>query len=152
MDALRAIVDDLSPWLRSLSQYCLFATVLILAIPSVIGFGYVQNITSRSLSYTLTRGDAKALDGVLGLPFAATNERVFFYIPESVPRAIMASHVARKIYPNTSCDSDMFTAAYSDDAPLMSSTLQKSIGEFKSAIIYTDKESRTKLERSFPRP
>lgn len=150
MDALRATADDLSPWLRSLFQYCLFATALILAIPSVIGFGYVQNITSRALSYTLTRADAKALNGVLKQTFAATNERVFFYIPESVSRNILASHVARTMYPNTLCDSDMFTAAYSDDAQLLSSTLQKCIGEFKSVIIYTDKEGRTKLEEVLP--
>ena len=146
MDAVGATVGELSPLLRSGVQYGVFVTVLILAIPSVIGFGYVQNIASRTLSYTLTREDAKALDGVLNVPFTSANERVFFYFPGSGARTIMAGHVARTIYPNTPCDSNMFTAEYSDDATLMSSTLEKCIGEFKNAIFYTDKEGRSKLE------
>jgi hypothetical protein len=146
MDAVETTVGDLSPLLRSGAQYAMFATVLILAIPSVIGYGYAQSVASRTLSYTLTRDDAKALDAVLSLPFSPTNERVFFYIPESVSRTIMTSHDARMIYPNTPCDSEMFTAAYSNDVTAMGSTLQKCIGEFKNVIFYTDKEGRSKLE------
>jgi len=146
MDALRKTVGELSPLLRSGAQYGMFATVLILAVPSVIGYGYVQNIASRSLSYTLTRDDAKALDGVLNHPFTPTNQRVFFYIPESVSRNIIIAHVAGTAYPHTPCDSNMFTAAYSDDATVLTTTLQKCIGEFKNVLIYTNKEGRAKLE------
>ena len=146
MDALRATVGELSPLLRSGAQYGIFATVLMLAIPSVIGYGYVEYIASRTVSYTLTRPDIKALDGVLNVPFTPTNGRVFFYIPESAARSIVASHVARTIYPNTSCDSDMVTAMYSNTATAVISTIERCIGEFKNVIIYTDAEGRSKLE------
>jgi len=146
IDALASTVGELSPLLRSGAQYGMLATVLILAVPSVVGYGYVQNIAARTVGYTLTREDAKVLEGTLNVPFVSTNERVFFYIPESVPRNIMASHVARTMYPNTACDSDMFTAAYSDDVTMMNATLLKCIGEFKSVIIYTDQQGLSKLE------
>ena len=150
MHAIQRTAVDLSPLLRSCAQYGMFASVLILAIASVVGYGYVQNIASRSLSYSLTRDDAKALQGVLSLPFAATNERVFFYIPGSASRTILASHVARMIYPNTPCDSEMFATTYSDDATVVDSALEKCIGEFKNVIIYTNKEGRSKLEAALP--
>jgi len=146
MEALQATVGDLSPLLRSGVQYGVFAAVLVLAIPSLIGYGYVQNIASTSLSYTLTRGDAKVLEGVTNVPFTSTNERVFFYFPENGSRTIMVSHVARMIYPNTPCDSSMFGAEYSVDAEAMNSALVKCIGEFTRVIIYTDKAGRSKLE------
>ena len=146
MDALRTTVGELSPLLRSAAQYGMFVTVLILAIPSVIGYGYVQYITARTVGYSLTREDAKALDGVLNVPFTSANQRVFFYFSGGGSRNIMASHVARTIYPNTACDSSMFAVSYSGDVTLLNSTLQKCIGEFKNVIIYTDKAGRSKLE------
>jgi len=137
MHVLRKAAGDFDRLGRSAGQYGAFLAVIILGIPSLIGFGYAQNIVRMSVSYTLTRNDAVILDDALAHQFSPENKRIFFYF-ETTGRTIMTAQVARTIFPNTNCDSEMFGAEYAVDAVRMNTILQKCIGEFGTVVIYTD--------------
>jgi len=145
MHALRKAAGDFGPLWRSAAQYGAFLAVIILAIPSVIGYTYVQNIGHMSVGYTLTRNDAAILDDALAHQFSPANKRIFFYF-QNTSRTIMTAHVARTIFPNTTCDSEMFVAEYAVDPVGMNTILQKCIGEFRAVVIYTEPAAYAKLD------
>lgn len=146
MHVLRRAMSELSQTLGSLLRYAAFVVVLVISLPGLFGYTFFYGITSKLINYTFTRDDAATLESVMDMQFGSSNERVFFYLPENPARNILASHLARTMYPNTPCDSNMFTASYSVDPAVINTTLEKCIGEYKAVIIYTDKADLAKLQ------
>lgn len=145
MQALRKASLRFGPLRRSAGQYVAFIAVLILAIPSLIGYTYVLTVGYMSVHYPLTQNDAVILDNALAHQFSPANKRIFFYF-QSTSRTIMTAQVARTTYPNTTCDTEMFVAEYTVDEVGMNTVLQKCIGEFGAVVIYTEPAAYAKLD------
>lgn len=145
MQALRRAALGFSPLWRSAGQYGAFLAVIILAIPSLIGYTYVESVGYLSFEYPVTRNDAVILDNALAHQFSPANKRIFFYF-ESTSRTIMTAQVARTIFPNTTCDTEMFGAEYTVDQVGMNTVLQKCIGDFGAVVIYTEPAAYAKLD------
>lgn len=124
-----------------------FAVLVVMAVPSVIGYTYFVNIVNRVHGYQLSHQDASILkDSVFDKHFGKLTEQYYFYYPNSLPSSILASNIARVGYHNEGCQSAITNAAYGD-ASAYSGAI-KTCKNIDTITLVTDKSGQEMLKRA----
>lgn len=138
---------------KSLDEFyrlVLFGAILVMAIPSVIGYTYYVNIINRVHHYTLESQDVQVLaQDVLNKQFGKATTRAYFFYPESRPRNIVGSNISRIGFHNSPCDSTLTSDAY-QGLEKFARDIQTCAIKLPTIIIYTDSPGSQQLKEAIP--
>jgi hypothetical protein len=133
--------------LNNSSTLVALAVLVVMTVPSVIGYTYFVNIVNRVHGYQLSHQDARILEGsVFNKRFGELSKQYYFYYPNSLPSSILASNIARVGYFNEGCQSAITNAAYGD-ASVYSAAI-KTCKDTSTITLVTDKAGEALLKRA----
>lgn len=136
---------------EQLSGVILLGLIVVLSIPSVIGYDYISHIVTR-VRYTLISSQvaSQIVNTDLNETFSVNNPVTYYLYPNNLSQAILSSNIARINYPATECNSRMFDATYGGDIDNLAKIAIRCSPTTPTIHIYTDQKSYKKLNEIIP--
>jgi len=142
---------NLKPLKEQLSAVILLGLIVILSVPSVIGYGYLSHIVTR-IQHTLISDQvaSQVVTTDLNETFSLQNPVTYYLYPDMPSQAILASNISRMNYPVTECNARMFDATYSGQIEQLVKLAIKCSSTTPTIQIFTDEKSYEKLNEIIP--
>lgn len=135
--------------LNSFYRLLIFGVILCMTIPSVIGYDCFVSIVNRTHHYSLDNQDANVLvTRILNHPFNELPIRPVFYYPDSQPRTILGSNIARMGFHNSQCANGLTNDVGYSSFDIFVNDIKTCAPKLPTIVIYTDPAGKQALSQS----